>query len=133
VYRDKRKVMKKAPALLHDEHNRITDPLMLITLSILISKEEANTITFYLENFRKLDSLLKIISKKIIIKIVDLSSYILYWENRLITYCNMSIKSFDKIQYYIDFIIFRHSGRNIRITNTCKREFDGGSKFFLLN
>ena len=106
---------------------------MLITLSILISKEETNNITFCLENFRNIDSLLKIIRKKIIIKIVDLSSYMLYWENRLITYSNMSIKSFDKIQYYIDFIILRRSGRNIRIANTCKRAFDGGSKFFLLN
>ena len=123
--------MKIAPAVLHDEHNRITDPLMLITLSILIFKEESNNITFCLENFRNIDSLLKIIRKKIIIKIVDLS--MLYWENRLITYSNISIKSFDKIQYYIDFIILRRSGRNIRIANTCKRAFDGGSKFFLLN
>ena len=123
--------MKIAPAVLHDEHNRITDPLMLITLSILISKEESNNITFCLENFRNIDSLLKIIRKKIIIKIVNLS--MLYWENRLITYSNISIKSFDKIQYYIDFIILRRSGRNIRIANTCKRAFDGGSKFFLLN
>ena len=57
----------------------------------------------------------------------------LYWENRLITYSNISIKSFDKIQYYIDFIILRRSGRNKRIAITCKRGFDGGSKFFLLN
>ena len=125
--------MKIAPAVLHDEHNRITDPLMLITLSILICKEETNNITFCLENFRNIDSLLQIIRKKIIIKIVDLSSYMLYWENRLITYSNMSIKSFDKIQYYIDFIILIRSERSIRIANTCKRAFDGGSKFFLLN
>ena len=131
MYRDERKVMKIAPAVLHDEHNRITDPLMLITLSILISKEESNNITFCLENFRNIDSLLKIIRKKIIIKIVNLS--MLYWENRLITYSNISIKSFDKIQYYIDFIILRRSGRNIRIAMTCKRAFDGGTKFFLLN
>ena len=123
--------MKIAPTALHDEHNRITDPLMLITLSILISKEESNNITFCLENFRNIDSLLKIIRKKIIIKIVNLS--MLYWENRLITYSNISIKSFDKIQYYIDFIILRRSGRNIRIAITCKRAFDGASKFFLLN
>ncbi|HEY6588142.1 MAG TPA: hypothetical protein VIY98_07605 [Nitrososphaeraceae archaeon] len=131
MYRDERKVMKIAPAALHDEHNRITDPLMLITLSILISKEESNNITFCLENFRNIDSLLKIIRKKIIIKIVNLS--MLYWENRLITYSNISIKSFDKIQYYIDFIILSRSGRNIRIAITCKRAFDGASKFFLLN
>jgi hypothetical protein len=131
VYRDERKVKKIPPAELHDEHNRITDPLMLITLSILISKEESNNITFCLENFRNIDSLLKIIRKKIIIKIVNLS--MLYWENILITYSNMSIKSFDKIQYNIDFIILRRSGRNIRIANTCKRAFDGASKFFLLN
>jgi hypothetical protein len=133
VYRDERKVMKIAPAALHDEHNRITDPLMLITLSILISKEESNNITFCLENFRNIDSLLQIIRKKIIKKIVDLSSYMLYRENRLITYNNMAIKSFDKIQYYIDFIILISSERSIRIANTCKRAFDGGSKFFLLN
>jgi len=123
--------MKIPPTVLHDEHNRITDPLMLITLSILISKEESNNITFCLENFRNIDSLLKIIRKKIIIKIVNLS--MLYWENRLITYSNISIKSFDKIQYYIDFIILRRSGRNIRIASTCKRAFDGGSKFLLSN
>jgi hypothetical protein len=128
VYRDERKVMKIAPAVLHNEHNRITDPLMLITLSILICKEETNNITFCLENFRKIDSLLQIIRKKI----VDLSSYMLYWENRLITYSNMAIKSFDKIQYYIDFIILIRSERSIKIANTCKRAFDGGSKFFLL-
>ncbi len=120
--------MKIAPAVLHNEHNRITDPLMLITLSILICKEETNNITFCLENFRNIDSLLQIIRKKI----VDLSSYMLYWENRLITYSNMAIKSFDKIQYYIDFIILIRSVRSIRIANTCKRAFDGGSKFFLL-
>jgi len=122
VYRDERKVMKIAPAVLHNEHNRITDPLMLITLSILICKEETNNITFCLENFRNIDSLLQIIRKKI----VDLSSYMLYWENRLITYSNMAIKSFDKIQYYIDFIILIRSERSIRIGNTCKRAFDGG-------
>ena len=38
--------MKIPPTVLHDEHNRIPDPLMLITLSILISKEESNNITF---------------------------------------------------------------------------------------
>ncbi|HYJ03291.1 MAG TPA: hypothetical protein VEW92_13860 [Nitrososphaeraceae archaeon] len=129
MYRDERKVMKIAPAVLHNEHNRITDPLVLITLSILICKEETNNITLCLKNFRNIDSLLQIIRKKI----VDLSSYMLYWENRLITYSNMAIKSFDKIQYYIDFIILIRSERSIRIGNTCKRAFDGGSKFFLLN
>ena len=127
--RDERKVMKIPPTVLHDEHNRITDPLMLITLSILISKEESNNITFCLEKFRNIDNLLKIIRKKIIINIVDLS--MLYLENKLITYSNISIISFNKIHYYIDYIIFRRSGRNIRIANTCKREFDGGSNFFL--
>lgn len=133
MYRDDIKIIKIAPAILHDEHNNITDPLMLITLSVLISKEEPNNITSCLENFRNIYSLLKIIRKKIIIKIVDLCSYMLYWENRLIAYSNMSIKSFDKIQYYIDFNILRRSGRNIRISSTCKRAFDGGSKFLLLN
>ena len=127
MYRDERKVKKIPPAELHDEHNRITDPLMLITLSILISKEESNNITFCLENFRNIDSLLKIIRKKIIIKIVNLS--MLYWENRLITYSNISIKSFDKIQYYIDFIILRRSGKNIRIGNTCKRHLMADQNF----
>ena len=131
--RDERKVIKIVLAVLHDEHNRITNPLMLITLSMSVSKEETNNITSCLENFRNIHSLLKIIRKKIIIKIVDLSSYMLYWENRLIAYSNMSIKSFDKIQYYIDFIISRSSGRKRRIASTCKRAFDGGSKFLLLN
>jgi hypothetical protein len=45
----------------------------------------------------------------------------------------MSIKSFDKIKYNIDFIILRRTGKNIRIANICKKAFDGGSKFFLLN
>ena len=48
MYRDERKVIKIAPAVLHDEHNRITDPLMLITLAILIFKEETNNITSFL-------------------------------------------------------------------------------------
>jgi hypothetical protein len=133
VYRDDIKIIKIAPAILHDEHNNITDPLMLITLFVLISKEELNNITSCLENFRNIHSLLKIIKKKIIIKIVDLCSYMIYWENRLVAYSNMSIKSFDKIQYYIDFNIIRCSGRNIRISSTCKMAFDGGSKFLLLN
>ena len=106
---------------------------MLIPLSMLISKKETNNITSCLKNFRNIHSLLKIIRKKIIIKIVDLSSYMLYWENRLIAYSYMSIKSFDKIQYYIDFIISRSSERKRRIASTCKRAFDGGSKFLLLN
>ena len=131
--RDERKIIKIVLAVLYDEHNRNTDPLMLITLSMLVSKEETNNITSCLENFRNIHSLLKIIRKKIIIKIIDLSNYMLYWENRLIAYSYMSIKSFDKIQYYIDFIILRRSGRNIRIASTCKRAFDGGSKFLLLN
>jgi hypothetical protein len=131
--RDERKIVKIVLAVLYDEHNRNTDPLMLITLSMLVSKEETNNITSCLENFRNIHSLLKIIRKKIIIKIVDLSSYMLYWENRLIAYSYMSIKSFDKIQYYIDFIISRSSERKRRIASTCKRAFDGGSKFLLLN
>ncbi|MGI0051186.1 MAG: hypothetical protein ACRD8K_05560 [Nitrososphaeraceae archaeon] len=130
MYRDDRKIIKIAPAILHDEHNRITDPLMLITLSVLKSKEEPNNITSCLENFRNIHRLLKTIRKKITIKIIDVSNYMLYWENRLIAYSNMSIKSFDKIQCYIDFIILRRSGRNIRIASTCKRAFDGGSKFY---
>jgi len=129
VYRDERKIIKIVPAVLYDEHNRITDPLMLITLSISIFKEEINNITSCLENFRNKHILLKIIRKKIIINIVDLS--MLYLVNKLITYSNISIISFNKIHYYIDYIIFRRSGRNIRIANTCKREFDGGSNFFL--
>jgi len=133
VYRDDIKILKIAPAILHDEHNRIKDPLMLITLSVLISKEEPNNITSCLVNFRNIHMLLKIIRKKTVIKIVDLSSYMLYWENRLIAYSNISIKIFDRIQYYIDFNILRRSGRNIRISNTCKRAFHGGSKFLLLN
>ena len=131
MYRDERKVLKIPPAVLYDEHTRITDPLMLITLSILISKEETNNLIFCLENCRNIDNLLKIIRKKIILKIVYLS--MLYWENRIITYSNISIKSFDKIQYYNDYIIFRSSGKNIRIANTCKRAFVGDSNFFLLN
>ena len=133
MYRDERKIIKIVPAVLHDEHNRITDPLMLIPLSMLISKKETNNITSCLKNFRNIHSLLKIIRKKIIIKIIDLSNYMLYWENRLIAYSNMSIKSFDKIQSYIDFNILRRSGRNIRILSTCKMAFDGGSKFLLIN
>ena len=125
--------MKLALTVLHNEHDRITDPLMLITLYILISKEETNNITFCLENFRNRNSLIQIIRKKIIKNILNLCSYMLYWENRLRTYSNMAIKSFDKIQYYIDFIILSRSGRNIRIAITYKRAFDGGSKFFLLN
>jgi len=125
--------MKLALTVLHNEHDRITDPLMLITLYILISKEETNNITFCLENFRNRNSLIQIIRKKIIKNILNLCSYMLYWENRLRTYSNMAIKSFDKIQYYIDFIILRSSERSIRIPNTCNRAFDGGSKFFLLN
>ncbi len=124
--------MKLALTVLHNEHDRITDPLMLITLYILISKEETNNITFCLENFRNRNSLIQIIRKKIIKNIVNLCSYMLYWGNRLRTYSNMAIKSFDKIQYYIDFIILIRSVRSIRIANTCKRAFDGGSKFFLL-
>ena len=133
MYRDERKVMKLALTVLHNEHDRITDPLMLITLYILISKEETNNITFCLENFRNRNSLIQILRKKIIKNILNLCSYMLYWENRLRTYSNMAIKSFDKIQYYIDFIILRSSERSIRIANTCKTAFDGGSKFFLLN
>ena len=129
MYRDERKVKKIPPAELHDEHNRITDPLMLITLSISIFKEEINNITSCLENFRNIHILLKIIRKKIILEIVDLSNYMLYWENILITYSNMSIKSFDKIQYNIDFIILRRSGKNIRIGNTCKRHLMADQNF----
>ena len=129
MYRDERKVKKIPPAELHDEHNMITDPLMLITLLISIFKEEINNITSCLENFRNIHILLKIIRKKITLEIVDLSNYMLYWENILITYSNMSIKSFDKIQYNIDFIILRHSGKNIRIANTCKRHLMADQNF----
>ena len=62
--------MKLALTVLHNEHDRITDPLMLITLYILISKEETNNITFCLENFRNRNSLIQIIRKKIIKNIV---------------------------------------------------------------
>jgi hypothetical protein len=129
VYRDERKVKKIPPAELHDEHNRITDPLMLITLSISIFKEEINNITSCLENFRNIHILLKIIRKKIILEIVDLSNYMLYWENILIIYSNMSIKSFYKIQYNIDLIILRRSGKNIRIANTCKMHLMADQNF----
>jgi len=125
--------MKLALTVLHNEHDRITDPLMLITLYILISKEETNNITFCLENFRNRNSLIQIIRKKIIKNILNLCSYMLYWKNRLITYDNMSINFFDKIQYYTDFNIWGRSRRNLKIPNTCNRAFDGGSKFFLLN
>ena len=101
MYRNESKVLKIPPAVLHDEHNRITNPLMPMTLSILIWKEESNNLTFCLENCRNIDYLLKIIRKKIIIKIVYLN--MLYWQNRLITYSNI-IKSFEKIQYYNDYI-----------------------------
>ena len=107
----------------------LQNPLMLITLSISIFKEEINNITSCLENFRNIHILLKIIRKKIILEIVDLSNYMLYWENILITYSNMSIKSFDKIQYNIDFIILRRSGKNIRIGNTCKRHLMADQNF----
>jgi hypothetical protein len=127
VYRDERKVIKKAPVVLLNEHNRITDPLILISLSILVFKEETNNITYCLKNFRNIDRLLQIIR----IKIVHLSSYLLYWKNRLITSDNISINSFDKIQYYIDFNMWGHSKRNIKIPNTCNRAFDDGSKFLL--
>ena len=121
MYRDEKKVKKIPPAELHDEHNRITDPLMLITLSISIFKEEIKNITSCLENFINIHILLKIIRKKIILEIVDLSNYILYWENILITDSNMLIKSYDQIAHNIDFIILRRSGKNIRTANTCKR------------
>ena len=129
MYRDEKKVKKIPPAELHDEHNRITDPLMLITLSISIFKEEIKNITSCLENFINIHILLKIIRKKIILEIVDLSNYILYWENILITDSNMSIKSYDQIQYNIDFIILRRSGKNIRTANTCKRHLMADQNF----
>ena len=129
MYRDERKVIKMAPEVLHNEHNRFKDPLILISLSILVFKEETNNITCCLKNFRNIDRRLQVIRKKI----VHLSNYMLYWRNRLITYDNMSINFFDKIQYYTDFNIWGRSRRNLKIPNTCNRAFDGGSKFFLLN
>ena len=117
-----------AAEVLHNEHNRFKDPLILISLSILVFKEETN-LTCCLKNFRNIDRRLQIIR----IKIVHLNNYMLYWKNRLITYDNMSINFFEKIQYYTDFNIWGRSRRNLKIPNTCNRAFDGGSKFFLLN
>ncbi len=128
MYRREREVKKKALDVLHDEINRIKNPLIMIfTLFIPIIKEEINNVLSYFENLRNTENIIEIKRNKILREVVDVGSYMLYREFLRIANRWISRKIFDRKGSNKGCILLRQDGR---MTNKCQRSWMANQTLF---